>query len=82
MKKLFNDNLKSVRLSFHVVSGKSVPNLDCATIQRAVDELESFPQKIKLVNITIIYKNSEKKSANFDSISKAVSWLNLNDIKE
>lgn len=81
MKKLFNENLKSVHVSFHVVGGKGV-SLDCPTIHKAIEEISGFAQKIKLIHISINYKNSEKKSANFDSITKAISWLNLNDNKE
>lgn len=80
--KISHGEIDSINMTLHGVNGKGNSNLDCPTIYRAVEELEKVKEKTKVIHIVIHYKNSDKKTANFDSIHKAKSWLNLNDNKE
>lgn len=73
--------IKSVHVTMHCNDNK-VLSVEDSTVYRAVDALKSFHDKVKMLHVSITYKNGEKKKANFDAKSKAISWLNLNDTKE
>lgn len=73
--------VKHVRTSVHLSDGKII-STDSPTIRFAVDSLKDVSGKIKIVHIVINYTNGEKKTANCETMHKAISWLNLNDMQE
>jgi len=76
-----NKEVKSVHVTVDSGGGKTVV-IDETTVYRAVNSLEAIHDRVKVIHVSMTYKQGEKKKANFDSKSKAISWLNLNDTKE
>ena len=73
--------INNVRMVVHLTSGK-ILTIDNPSIQLAIDSLNIISEKTKMVHVVIKYTNGEKKSVNCESITKTVTWLNLNDVEK
>jgi len=73
--------IKLIKTIVHIAGGKLISN-DSHNAHYAVEALNKVVGRITLVQISIQYTNGDVKKANCDSKEKALSWLNLNDLKE